>query len=355
MDDRPLIITDDEVMLDDLLRIAAAAGVEVSHGREPGLRGLWRSASVVLIDAALVPRAVGARLSRRPGVVVVAGAEPDAGLWEQCVRLGVERTVLIEQSEQFLVGVLSDAVIGGPGDGRCIAVLGACGGAGASVFAAALAVVAARSPTEVLLADCDPWGPGLDVVLGIEADRGVRWNDLAAPSGRLPAEALRRALPSLTVGRGRLAVLCHSRASDRDLEPEVVDVVLDSGRRAGALTIIDLPRQPSAVADRVVEQADLTVLVTPADVRGCFAAGRTCRRLTGLGGRPGLVVRGPSPGGLGPQDIADVLDIPLLTSMRAEPTLARDLECGRPPGLDPRSSLARAAGRILTSVGALVP
>ena len=354
MDDRPLIITDDDDVLDDLLRISAAAGVEVTHSRDPGQRGLWRSASVVLIDAPQVARAVSARLGRRPGVMVVAGEEPDAGLWEQCVRLGVERTVLLNQSEEFLVGVLSDAAIGGPGDGRCIAVVGACGGAGASVFAAALAVVAGRAGDDVLLADCDPWGPGLDVVLGVESDGGMRWTDLSAPSGRLPAEALRRALPAVTVGHGRLSVLCHDRRSDSDIDPEVVDVVLDSGRRAGVITVVDVPRHPTAVADRVLQEADLTVLLAPAEVRGCFAAGRICRRLADLGARPGLVVRGPSPGGLGAQDVADVLGLPLLSRVRAEPKLARDIEFGRLPGWDARSSVARAAGRVLASVGAPV-
>jgi len=354
MEDRPLIITDDDDVLDDLLRISAAAGVEVTHSRDPGQRGLWRSASLVLIDAPLVAAAVSAGLGRRPGVVVVAGDEPDAGLWEQCVRLGVDRTVLLAQSEEFLVGVLSDAAIGGQGDGRCIAVVGACGGAGASVFAGALAVVAGRAGEHVLLADCDPWGPGLDVVLGVESGRGMRWTDLSAPSGRLPAEALQRALPAVTVGHGRLSVLCHDRRSESDIDPEVVDVVLDSGRRAGGLTVVDVPRHPTAVADRVLEQADLTVLLAPAEVRGCYAAGRICRRFHELGARPGLVVRGPSPGGLGAQDVADVLELPLLSRLRAEPKLARDIEFGRLPGWDARSSVARAAGRVLASVGAPV-
>jgi len=262
--------------------------------------------------------------------------------------------VLLAQSEEFLVGVLSDAAIGGQGDGRCIAVVGACGGAGASVFAGALAVVAGRAGEHVLLADCDPWGPGLDVVLGVESGRGMRWTDLSAPSGRLPAEALQRALPAVTVGHGRLSVLCHDRRSESDIDPEVVDVVLDSGRRAGGLTVVDVPRHPTAVADRVLEQADLTVLLAPAEVRGCYAAGRICRRFHELGARPGLVVRGPSPGGLGAQDVADVLELPLLSRLRAEPKLARDIEFGRLPGWDARSSVARAAGRVLASVGAPV-
>ncbi len=347
MDDRPLVITADDVVLDEVLRIAAAAGVDVRHDREPGNRVAWRGAPVVLIDATLVTGAVAARLPRRSGVVVVTVDEPDGGLWEQCVRLGVDRTVVLRTDDQYLVDALSEASVGGPGGGRHIAVVGACGGAGASVLATAVAIAAHRAGCSVLLADCDRWGPGLDVLLGLETDGGVRWADLAAPAGRLPADALHRALPRLPVARGHVPVLCHDRVGSAEVSAEVVEVVLDSGRRAGDVTVIDLPRHPTPAADRVIEQADLTVVIAPADVRGCFAAGPLVARLADLGARTGLVVRGPSPGGLGADDVAEVLGIPLITSMRPQPGLAKDLESGRPPGLDPRSPLARAADRVL--------
>ena len=75
--------------------------------------------------------------------------------------------------------------------------------------------------------------------------------------------------------------------------------------------------------------------MSPADVRGCWAAERVCARLRQFGVQAGVVVRGPSPGGLGAQELADVLRLPLLARMRADPALARDLEFG----------LALAAGR----------
>lgn len=350
MNDRPLIITDNEYVLDDLLRVAAAAGVEVSHSRDPASRGLWRSASVVLIDATLVGAAVRAGLARRPGVVAVASTEPGSGLWEMCVRLGVERTVLLENSEELLVGVLSDAVAGGPGDGRCVAVLGACGGAGASVFAGALALAAARRAGQVLLVDCDPWGAGLDVILGIEDSPGLRWPDLAAPSGRLQIDELQRALPGVDVGAGRIAVLCHDLQPGFEIPGPVVEVVLDAGRRAGATSVVDLPRQPGPVTDRVLDRADLAVLVTPADVRACWAARRVCARISALGTRTGLVVRGPSPGGMGAREIAEVLGLPLLATMRGDSSVARDLESGLVGRTDRRRPLVKAASTVLESV-----
>ena len=352
MDDRPLIITDDQDVLDDLLRVAAAAAVEVTHSAEPELRTLWRSAPIFLLDATLVRRAVAARLARRPGVVVVAAGEPQAELWEQCVRLGVERTVLLDRSEELLIGLLSDAVAGGSADGRCIAVLGACGGAGASVFAAAVASAAARDGDDVLLVDADPWGAGLDVLLGIEQHTGLRWRDLPASSGRLPAQALQRALPTVRCGAGRVAVLAHGRPFVREIGSDVTDVVLEAGRRSGATTVVDLPRQPGPAADRVLELADLTVLLAPADVRACWAADRVCARLREFGNPAGLVVRGPSPGGLGATELAEVLNLPLLARMRADPALPRDLEIGLSLGSDSRRPLARAAAQVLRSVGA---
>ena len=57
MTDRPLVITQDDQVLDDLLRIAAAAGVEVMHCRDPESRASWRSAPVVLIDAGATSQA----------------------------------------------------------------------------------------------------------------------------------------------------------------------------------------------------------------------------------------------------------------------------------------------------------
>ena len=303
MDGKPLVVTRDEAMLDDLLRIAAAAGVEVSHGVDPGARGPWRYAAMVLIDTALIRDAVTAGLPARAGVVAVGRSEPDAADLQRCLRLGVERTVTIGRDDHVLIDILADTLAGGPGDGRTIAVVGACGGAGASVFAAALAAAGQRRGRPVILADCDPWGSGLDVLLGIEDEGGLHWDELAAPSGRLPPDALHRALPSAPFGRGRVAVLCPGRAGGRDISGDVVEVVLESGRQAGDLTIADLPRHPTAAGDRVIERADLVVLVATADVRGCFSAARVAPRLLELGASPELVVRGPSPGGIGPQDI----------------------------------------------------
>jgi len=348
MDQRPLIVTRDEVMLDDLLRVAAAAGVEVAHGIDPSARTAWRSAAIVLIDEILLAEAISAQLAQRCGVIVVGRTEPDAGVLQQCLRLGVERTATVGVDDDVLIELLAGTLSTGPGDGHTVAIISACGGAGASVFAAALAATAERAGRGVLLADCDPWGPGLDVLLGIEDRGGIRWAELCAPSGRLPPDALHRALPAAPFGHGRVAVLCYGREVSGTITPEVVDVVLDAGRSAGDLTVVDLPRHPSAAGDRVIERADMVVLVTIADLRGCYAAARICGRLAALGAFPELLVRGPSAGKIGAQDISAVLGLPVLANMRPQPFLARDLENGRAPGADQRGPLVKAAKVVLS-------
>ena len=349
MGEQPLIITGDERLLEDLLRIAAAAGVEPAHSTEPQSRAQWRAASLVLLDAALARRVAEARMPRRAGVVIVCVAPPDAELWELCVRLGVERTLVLAGSEEVLIGLLADAAVSGSGDGRCIAVLGACGGAGASVFASAIAIAAAQPAADVLLIDCDPWGAGLDVLLGMENDPGLRWGDLAAPSGRLQVDALRQALPVVRSGSGQIAVLCSGRSSG-EISADVLDVVVEAGRRSGATTVLDVPRAPSGLADRALEHADLIVLVAPADVRSCWAADRLSGRIRGSGSAAGVVVRGPSPGGLGAAELADVLGFSLLASMRPESGLARNLEFGLALGSGRRRPLLKAARAVLTAV-----
>ncbi len=367
MDTRPLVVTDDEDLLDELLRIAAAAGVEINHARTPDNRALWRSAPVVLLDARHVRGAVLAQLPRRPGVVVVAASEPDGNVWEHCVLLGVERTVLLPQAEDLLVAVLADTVHRGPGGGRVVSVIGARGGAGTSTMAAAVAIAGLHAGVGVVLADCDPWGAGLDLLLGLETDPGLRWTDLATPVGRVPADALHDSLPSVAGRRpgpvpgrrrsgtqpGVLSVLSHGRfddAVDAPPAPDTLAVVLDACRRAGEIAVLDLPRTPDPLADVALEHSDLVVLVSTTDVMACYAARRVVDRIDAAGARTGLVVRGPSIGGLGADDVARSLDLPLIAQMRPQPHLARDVELGHAPGEDPRSPLGRAARAVLAAI-----
>ena len=90
---------------------------------------------------------------------------------------------------------------------QVIVVVGARGGAGASSLAVALAHSSAQEGKRTVLLDADELGGGIDLVLGAEGHRGVRWSELAAVDGELPSQAL---FDALAVHRGVHFLSCRT-------------------------------------------------------------------------------------------------------------------------------------------------
>ena len=111
------------------------------------------------------------------------------------------------------------------------------------------------------------------------------------------------------------------------------------------------PRQADVTAHGAVDLADLVVVVVPAQVRAAAAAESLAAALRDAHPNVGVVVRGPAPGGLRGRDIADLLGLPLLASMRPEPGLATSLDRGG-LRLGRRSPLAGAASAVLAVLDA---
>jgi hypothetical protein len=214
--------------------------------------------------------------------------------------------------------------------GQVLAVVGGRGGAGASLFAAAVGLTVLSIKETALLVDCDALGGGLDLVLGVAAS------------------SLREALPRRTRSEARLTVLSGAGEGAAP-EPDAVAAVIEVGRRAGKTVICDLPRTFNDAALAALEQADLTVMIVPAEVRACAAAKILAARLADLGHIAQLVARGPAPGYLRPDEVADAVGLPLLTSMRPEPSVARLIERGEFK-LKPENPLAKAARAALRAL-----
>ncbi|MBY6687543.1 hypothetical protein HQ305_20125 [Rhodococcus sp. BP-149] len=340
LDSALLVIVPDAALSDRVRRIAAAAGRESSHlGALPD-RALWQSSDIVVLGTAAAERAVREHLPRHPGVVVVTDGPADVEAWQSASRLGTSRVLALPAQEADLMGVLSAAARVPVGGGVVVTVVGGCGGAGASVFAAASAVVASRSGRTVLM-DGDAAGGGMDLVTGLDGTPGLRWPELVIDGGTVTADALHHALP----GRGDLAVLSTRREQTNTITAAAWRAVVDAGVTAGEVVVCDVPRA-GPIHEMSVQAADLVVVLVPATVRSAAAAQCLARSITSTSANVGVVVRGPAPSGLTAAEVADVVGLPLLASVRPERRLAAMLD-GRGLVLGRRSPLARAAGDVL--------
>jgi secretion/DNA translocation related CpaE-like protein len=335
-----LALVGDPALRDDVDRVAAAVGLPVVHASEPSGRNVWAGAVAVLLDVAAARRCAQRALLRRARVVLVVRSEPQPAEFEAAIAVGAQQVIILPAQDGELMAELSDAADACRDEARRGAVLGVIagrGGAGASVFATALAQMAA----DALLVDADPWGGGIDLVVGCEGETGLRWPDLALQGGRLSYTALREALPQ----RHGVSVLSGSRTGS-DIDAVPLGAVIDAGSRGGATVICDLPRRSTGAVETVLDAADLVVVIAAADVRSCAAAAAITPWVSAGNPNAGVVVRGPAPGGLRPADVAQIVGLPLLAAMRAQPGVADALERGG-LRLRRRSPLATAARRVL--------
>ena len=348
MPTRPLVITADPDLLDDLLRLAAAGGTDVDVASDPpAARARYRAASLVMIGADQAAACLRGRLPRRPQVVVVGHTPAVEQVWEVAEQLGAEHVATLPIAEPWVVDRFADRPsLATPG--RVLAVIGGRGGAGASILAGGLAVTAVGVGLRTLLVDADPLGGGLDLVLGWEQVDGLRWESLADAGGRVDPPALLGALPQ----RGDLVLLSFARDELLAVPGEAMIATLDAARRGRDLVVLDLPRQLDEAATLALQAADRVLLVVPAELRATAAAARIAAAVSTHCENVSVVVRGPAPGKLRAREVAAALGLPLAGSLRPEPAMCRALERGEPPARDGRGALAELCKRLIAELTA---
>lgn len=295
-------------------------------------------------------RAVLAALALDPGPGDGAGADvvvtdrPDRGAGSggaRVVRVGADgpggdddEVIRLPSGTADLVTALLAPVA--DGRGSLVTVVGAVGGCGASTLAAALAIRAAETG-RALLVEADPRGTGVDLVLGAEAEPGLRVEDVRAELGGPDPEALWGAAPAigprcrvLARGRGRGRGRGIAGPDDTGSVPGPdSDGALGAAlaqRAAGGLVVCDAGRPGGS--DPVLVRADLVVVVTRSDLQGAVAAGRAVDDLRGAV----LVVRTQRGDPLHAADVADSAGIArwhVLPEVRAVRRLAGSGDLGR--------------------------
>ncbi|WP_101525603.1 septum site-determining protein Ssd [Nocardioides houyundeii] len=334
-----LLVSRDDGLLDEVQRLAAAAGVvpEVAGQEAVALRA-WGRAEVVLVGADLADGLALLRPPRRAGVHVVSRGEAQGWLFRSAVVLGAESVLELGAAADWLGQLFSE--LGDPRPpGRVLAVMPGSGGAGATTLACALAQVgSAHGP--VLLMDTDPLGPGADRVLGLDGVPGLRWDALAGTSGRLSGASLRDSVPR----RGQLGVLTWGGPLEVEPSAGVLRETLEAARRAHDLVVVDLPRRAGPATSELLTRCDRLLVVVRPTLTGVAAA---TRQVAALEGRGALVVRGR---GLSPETVARAVGAEVLAEVPEQRGMEESVDLGLGPVRGGRGALGRAAARLLSTV-----
>lgn len=340
---RPLLISSSLPLIDEIVRLASSAALEVHVASDVGSASThWFTAPLVIVGSDAVVEDVPGRRAR---VVVIDSQlfDQDSGdstsrdaaaqrdIWRFAVELGAEHVVELPDGEQWLLDAFRECAEGPTRNGVVVPILGGSGGVGVSTLSVNLAIAAHRSGVRSLVIDADPWGGGLDLLMGVEEKTGARWSDLQQVTGHLPAGHLDAALPKAA----DVAVLSCARdlsAVETGLTAETMSAVLASARRSHDLVVLDCSRTPEDVLAVVFEQAGLAVLLVGDHVRATAAAARRHSWIR-LRVPTVHVVQANTPRGIASADIERVLGSEFVASVPFVPSMPLRSDEGELPAL----------------------
>lgn len=336
----PLILTRDQVLLDELSRLTAAAGLTPdSSGDAFASLRRWSAAPLVLVGLDMATEVASVAPPRRSrGVHLVAFGELPDQSYKLAVDIGADSVVELPRSENWLLEVLSD--LDGSGvEATMVGVIGGSGGAGATTLTCALAAVAALD-RQVCVIDADPCGPGVDAVLGLDEHDGVRWDALQHTTGRLSARALRESIP----GRSGLRAVTFGPLGPDELVRFAVREVASAATRGHDLVLVDLPRTGGEVVEDLLARCHRVLVVTRGSMSGLTQTVRTLRHVEGP---RSLVVRGPGPDR---EHIEQTIGLPVIGRIPEVRTLQESIDLGFGPVRSRRSLMSRAARGVLAEL-----
>lgn len=232
--------------------------------------------------------------------------------------------------------------VGSTRRGWIVGVVGAHGGAGASVLATWIARRLSNTD-EVALLDMDPLSSGLDRFVGLHGAAGLRWADLKEEGGAFVPQRLNDVLPRL----GSLRILSGDRRGGVAAVGNLGEHAIAALAQVNAVTVIDLPRQallPQGPIRNWLEWCDVVVLVATASHRGIAQA------VLAAGMAQSVASTLPVVQGINPQPYAEELsaalrgkDVEYVHNVR---TLRLDLEHGVRVGDRRRGASAADVARV---------
>lgn len=328
------------------MRLASSAALEVHVASDVGSGfSHWFTAPLVIVGSdarvdeipgrrarvIVVNADTGQGLDHDQGSVAAQNAAAQRDVWRFAVEIGAEHVVDLPDGEQWLLDAFRECAEGPTRNGAVVAVLGGSGGVGTSTLSANLAVVASQSGFRSLIVDADPWGGGIDLLMGGEDATGARWSDLRHVSGHLPAGHLDAALPRIA-DVSVLSCARESSAAEAGLSVETMAAVLASSRRSHDLVIVDCGRAHDDVFTMVLEHSDSAILLVGDHVRATAAAARRHSWVRSRVPRVQLV-QANSPRGIASADIGHALGADFIASLPFVPSMAVRSDEGELPAL----------------------
>lgn len=310
---QPLLLSADPLLVDEVLRLAAATGVEFAvlpHATASS----WSSAPLVVVGADVLETVCHGAPARRQGVMVVRRRDRAEDLdipsstWRAAVRIGAEHVIDLPDGERWMIDRLAEVSDESATGGPVIACVSGIGGAGASTLACMLA-----RESGGLLVDIDTYGAAIPV------GGGIRWPDLAATSGRVPAASLRGALPTIQGAH----VLTGTADSRFAVPVDALISVLDAGARGFPCTVIDTPRSDAEATRTAWSRSDVTIIVLGPHPASAVRLATVMEGIQEVCTRVAIVARTRHRDpGLWCRAAAEEWSVPLLGVMRHERSLA---------------------------------
>jgi len=323
----------DPALHSEAIHIAAATGRKVIDAADDTqLARHAPKAHALLIDDLRAPSLHPQ--PRGPNVFTVVADTAPAATREDVFALPAQAADVLRS-----IGALALAPAAHTARGKVVAVLGACGGAGASVFSAVLCRVAG----DATLIDAHQFSGGLDLLLGLEATPGARWGDIDFTAGGAVSRAeMRGALPATEDDTALLTFPRTTVADPFRLSPEELNAVVHAAGTEG-LTAVDTPL--ALLPDR----CDLAVVVLRPELRAAAAAARIVAECNAAGVTNALLLRQSSWASLEPAQVEDTAKASVIAQVQQVRGLTKQLDQSGLPAKLPRT-LARAAEAVLGEV-----
>lgn len=323
----------DPALHSEAIHIAAATGRKVIDAADDTqLARHAPKAHALLIDDLRAPSLHPQ--PRGPNVFTVVADTAPAATREDVFALPAQAADVLRS-----IGALALAPAAHTARGKVVAVLGACGGAGASVFSAVLCRVAG----DATLIDAHQFSGGLDLLLGLEATPGARWGDIDFTAGGAVSRAeMRGALPATEDDTALLTFPRTTVADPFRLSPEELNAVVHAAGTEG-LTAVDTPL--ALLPDR----CDLAVVVLRPELRAAAAAARIVAECNAAGVANALLLRQSSWASLEPAQVEGTAKASVIAQVQQVRGLTKQLDQSGLPAKLPRT-LARAAEAVLGEV-----